>query len=77
MARRHVPVVRDYNISREDSLSSDGFEELGPRSMLPNSRHVRYVVDGEVPDVLYTLNHVGVNRRFLGRMSRSPFLCFK
>lgn len=76
MARRHVPVIRDYNISREDSLSSDGFEELGARSMLPNSRQVRYVVDGEVPDVLYTLNHVGVNRRFLGRMLRSPFPCF-
>ncbi|KAK1255050.1 hypothetical protein MKX08_009045 [Trichoderma sp. CBMAI-0020] len=74
MARRHFPVIRDYTISREDSLSSDGFEELGPRSMLPNSRHVRYVVDGEVPDVLYTLNHVGVNRRFLGRLrSSKPF----
>lgn len=66
MARRHIPVIR----SREDSLSSDDFEELGPRSMLPNTRHPRYTVDGDVPDVLYTLNHVGVNRRFLGRKSR-------
>ncbi|KAL7901918.1 P-loop containing nucleoside triphosphate hydrolase protein [Trichoderma sp. SZMC 28014] len=70
MARRHIPVIR----SREDSLSSDDFEELGPRSMLPNTRHPRYTVDGDVPDVLYTLNHVGVNRRFLGRLrSSKPF----
>lgn len=76
MARRHIPVIRDYNISREDSLSSDGFEELGPRSMLPNPPRLRYVVEGEVPDILYTLNHVGTNRRFLGRKSTSPFLCY-
>lgn len=74
MARRHIPVIRDYNVSREDSLSSDDFEELGARSMLPNPRRLKYVVEGEVPDILYTLNHVGLNRRFLGRKSRSPFL---
>lgn len=78
MARRHVPIIRDYNLPRQDSLSSsDSFEELGPRSMLPNPRRLRYAVEGEVPDVLYTLNHVGLNRRFLGRKSRSPFLCFE
>lgn len=77
MARRHIPVVRDYNISREDSLSSDGFEELGPRSMLPNPRRLRYAVEGEVPDILYTLNHVGLKGRFLGRESKYPFFCFK
>lgn len=74
MASRHIPVVRDYNISREDSLSSDGFEELGPRSTLPNPRRLRYVVEGEVPDILYTLNHVSINKRFLGRLrSSKPF----
>lgn len=50
---------------------SDGFEELGPRSMLPNPRLLKYAVDGEVPDVLYTLNHVSQTRRFLGRKMRS------
>lgn len=64
-----VPIVRDYD--REDS-TSDGFEELGPRSMLPNPRQFEYAVDGEVPEILYTLNHVSSTRRFLGRKSKSP-----
>ncbi|KAM0262910.1 hypothetical protein ACHAQJ_001503 [Trichoderma viride] len=70
-ARR--PIIPDYGIPREDSLS-DGFEELGPRSMLPNPRQLQYAVEGEVPDILYTLNHVALNRRFLGRLrSSEPF----
>ncbi|KAL7811886.1 hypothetical protein V8C26DRAFT_215244 [Trichoderma gracile] len=67
-----LPLSRDYD-SREGSVS-DGFEELGPRSMLPNPRQLKYAVDGEVPDVLYTLNHVSQTRRFLGRQrSSKPF----
>jgi hypothetical protein len=63
-------------MSREDSLS-DGFEELGPRSMLPSPRQLKFGVEGEVPDILYTLNHVALNRRFLGRKSKSPLLFYK
>ncbi|KAL7943263.1 P-loop containing nucleoside triphosphate hydrolase protein [Trichoderma barbatum] len=66
------PIVRRYD-SREDSMS-DGFEELGPRSTLPTTRLFTYTVDGDVPDVLYTLNHVSRTRRFLGRVqSAKPF----
>ncbi|KAK0762259.1 hypothetical protein N5P37_005064 [Trichoderma harzianum] len=68
---RRRPIVRDYD--REDSMS-DGFEELGPRSLLPNPRRLKYAVDGEVPEILYTLNHVNQNRHFIGRLrSSKPF----
>ncbi|RFU76758.1 tob3 member of aaa-atpase family [Trichoderma arundinaceum] len=74
MARPRMPVVvRDFDLPREDSMS-DGFEDVGPRSMLPNPRGLSYSVEGEVPDVLYTLNHVSLSRRFLGRLrSSKPF----
>lgn len=70
---RRRPIVRDYD--REDSMS-DGFEELGPRSLLPNPRRLKYAVDGEVPEILYTLNHVNQSRRFLGRKLRTPLYLY-
>ncbi|KAK5992841.1 ATPase family AAA domain-containing protein 3B [Cladobotryum mycophilum] len=67
------PPPRPYVI--QDNLSDDGYEELGTRSSLPKPSKVDgYEVDGEIPDVVYTLNHVGLNRRFLGRSrSQKPF----
>ncbi|KAH6609358.1 tob3 member of aaa-atpase family [Trichoderma cornu-damae] len=73
MARPRAPIIREVDMPREDSLS-DEFEELGPRSMLPNPRRLKYSVEGEVPEILYTLNHVSLYRRFLGRRrSSKPF----